>query len=880
MNRHEIVLEVWLSVTTNGYDWSSSKNILYTRKHSVFSISPRSGSLIGKTQVVVTGENFLSSNQLSCRFGRKLARAEFLSSTKIICDSPEFADFGGNFTVPLEVTLNGLDFSSNQVMYSYTALLAIKSVTPGFGPSSGGTNVTITFKALPSETLISPLMLLSSSIYCKFDIKIVPASVTGPFQISCLTPPIHASGEVVRLEVSFNGQDWTDDEFSFVFIPGHMNELITLSPNHGPTHGGTPVRIEGFAGISIKGGFDSGFELSQSALCKFGDVVFPALEIASNGTYVICKSPQASDNILNNPFAVNVDVSLNGALENFLSLGVVYTYDPIVQISKLVPKRGPHMGNFPVKIVGGPFFEVGNELMCRFGVTKVNALWVSSSVIECIAPAYEMVNTENSTLVPVSVSISLNGGYDFSVYKDDLFYYVPIYKIVTMSPTNGPIYGGTTIFVQVSHSLPTSSSSVLFCHFEGPEYSEDDLKYVVPVSSYINATCFVCITPPSLKAGKFNVLVSMDSSTHLFATYDDYSKYGAKFIYDERIIIMGLYPSLGPILGDFPVKVIGGPFLDHFQIHCRFGNIIVNGRRHNNHEVECIAPANSIGNKRFSISVNGLDFSTTDLKFVYHDEIELDYLQPKLGPGTKAGTVISIRGKGFENSTHLACKFESVLVPAQFISSHFIMCKSPPTDILKMKWLSISSLISSSRSAESLLWGAHDYPLYFGKLLDVEVTNNGQDFSGAYLSYFAHQDVEIIEIHNDAGPLIGGTPVFLSGNGFVNTTQLKCRFGYNVVQAHFLTRSCVLCFSPPHVFRQSSTFERSLFIANRQEENLHDLSPPWPGNGTDVIIEVSNNVFDFSSDGRVFHYYKTWESGLYHAGVETVSLLITFVRGH
>ena len=863
--------EVMLSISTNGYDWSPGKSILFVQKHEVFSVYPNSGSFLGNTTIIVTGQHFLPSKELGCRFGYVKTGAVYISSTKLKCMSPEYVDFGGNSTIPLEITINGYEYSSSLVMYSYMASIAITSINPLFGPSSGGTNVSVHFKIFPIENLPTPVISNASEAFCRFRDFVVPAYITGLLQLSCLTPSINALGDLVQLEVSLNNRvDWTTDEFFFMFSPGQMNEFVSLSPDHGPVCGGTLVRLDGLAGILPKTESNASLAITDEALCKFDDITFPISDAAIDGSYIVCESPQVNVTLPNESYSIKVEVSLNGAEEDFLALGVIFTYDPIVYISRIQPCEGPYTGNLPIRVIGGPFFDAGDELYCRFGALKVHATWLSNNVVECIAPTYEEVKlstTLNYTKGYVPVSVSLNGGHDFSM-DDHNFRYIPIHAVEKVSPPNGPIDGGTSIVVQ---STQLELTKRLFCHFKAPDRHNEGSSLIVSVSSVLNDTNLVCITPPSLKAGKFVVTITTVPTMDLFSafSFNEYDKYGSFFSYDNRLEVSKLHPCLGPVTGNFPVSIIGGPFLDSFQIKCGFGDFVVQGRVLNSHEIECIAPPNTMGDKVFALSANGLDFDKTDVTFFYHDIMELSYLNPKLGPASKAGSLILITGKGFTNSTRLTCKFDSILVPGQFISNQAISCKSPPIKRSEMEWLSLSYLKAASTSIEDLFPNMHGYPLYSGKLSSIQVSNNGQDYAMTKLSYLYHDDVEVCHVYNYNGPSIGGTPVFVRGNGFVNTTQLKCRFGYNEVEAHFLSRNCVLCFSPSYSINQLSSFEQIRFIANPLEEMLHMFHTSPQGNETN-FVEVSNNGFDFSFDGKSFQYSETDEEGFYQPGVEEV----------
>ena len=99
---------------------------------------------------------------------------------------------------------------------------------------------------------------------------------------------------------------------------------------------------------------------------------------------------------------------------------------------------------------------------------------------------------------------------------------------------------------------------------------------------------------------------------------------------------------------------------------------------------------------------------------------------------------------------------------------------------------------------------AHFYPLYLSKLVRVEVTNNGQDFTDSGIVFLYQRDAEVTGVTPNVGQDTGATSLFVSGTHFVNTTSLRCRIGPNVAPATFITSELVLCFAPPFSTMQTN----------------------------------------------------------------------------
>ena len=172
---------------------------------------------------------------------------------------------------------------------------------------------------------------------------------------------------------------------------------------------------------------------------------------------------------------------------------------------------------------------------------------------------------------------------------------------------------------------------------------------------------------------------------------------------------------------------------------------------------------------------------------------------PTTGP-ENGGTVIGLRGVGFEDGPRLACRFGTTYpVRAAFVGSDLIECISPSADA--------------------------------GKTIPLGSTGNGRDYtpggglfgSTATFNYFA--SLRVTGVTPRSGVTGGRTPVFVTGVGFINSTLLSCRLGREVVAATYLSPFSILC-----------------------------IAPEQPTGAGTVFIEVSNNGEDWTSERTLFHF--------------------------
>lgn len=123
-------------------------------------IHPSSGSATGGTLIFISGQKFLQSTRLSCRFGSDsdatayvsspIALATFLSPTLISCRTPERVGHVAE-KVSVRVSVNGEHFSPlGQLSFRYTVPERVFHVVPTSGSHLGGTDGELSFTHLGS----------------------------------------------------------------------------------------------------------------------------------------------------------------------------------------------------------------------------------------------------------------------------------------------------------------------------------------------------------------------------------------------------------------------------------------------------------------------------------------------------------------------------------------------------------------------------------------------------------------------------------------------------------------------------------------------------------------------------------------------------------
>ena len=83
---------------------------------TVLSINPTEGPDLGNITVQITGNGFIQSDTISCRFGTIIVSAVWKSPTILDCSVPQN---NAGTEVLVAVSNNGVDFSSSSTAFVY-----------------------------------------------------------------------------------------------------------------------------------------------------------------------------------------------------------------------------------------------------------------------------------------------------------------------------------------------------------------------------------------------------------------------------------------------------------------------------------------------------------------------------------------------------------------------------------------------------------------------------------------------------------------------------------------------------------------------------------------------------------------------------------------
>ena len=218
---------VRISLNAQQFVTNASVQFTYHGHPRVYGISPTSGSLVGGTVVNVSGFEFVGGAHYVCHFGIVRVGAVFVEADGVIaCLSP--AGKSGE-TVPLEVSLNAQQFSTQRVGFRYHAVPQVSSYSPCSGPNDGGTVVRIDGVGLAG----------GSDYRCRFDACGVceTAWSCGPCVANATHMPsaggsLNSGGSLVCVSPPLSG--WRDENATSVLLEVSLNSQQYTSTNASP----------------------------------------------------------------------------------------------------------------------------------------------------------------------------------------------------------------------------------------------------------------------------------------------------------------------------------------------------------------------------------------------------------------------------------------------------------------------------------------------------------------------------------------------------------------------------------------------------------------------------------------------------------------------
>ncbi|MFC4224962.1 IPT/TIG domain-containing protein [Lysinibacter cavernae] len=359
----------------------------------VASLAPDRGPVTGGTVVTITGTDFTGATGATFD-GAAGTAFDVVSDTEITVTSP------AHTLGAVDVVVNKTALASVPQTFIYFATTAVDEVTPGSGPESGGTTVTITGTCFTGATgvFFGTTPATSFTVDSNTQITAVAPAGTGTVDI-----------RVTGTTECGNGQ--IDDGYEYI----EPAAITSLDPVRGPEAGGTGVTIAG-----------TGFTDADGV--TFGGTAGTAFTVVSD-TEITVTSPAHT--------AGPVDVIVSKTGGN--SEPSTFTYYAVSAINSVNPASGPEAGGTSVTITGKCF--TGATAVAFGGNSAASFLIVSDTEITAVTPAGS--GSVNVRVVGIGDcgEATLTNGFTYVVAGG------PDAVIASIAPNRGPESGGTTVTI-------------------------------------------------------------------------------------------------------------------------------------------------------------------------------------------------------------------------------------------------------------------------------------------------------------------------------------------------------------------------------------------------------------------------------------------------
>jgi hypothetical protein len=657
---------------SNGSDTLFSA-FTYHDSPNIVSVTPDNGPATGGTAVTIDGSDFTTFGTTTVTFGAAAATSVVVvNANTITCVTPA----GSPGAVDVVVS-NAFGSDTLPSGYTYNNPPTITAVTPADGGTGGGTAVTISgndFTTTPDTTVTFDVSPATSVV------------VINSTTITCITPA-HSAGGVDVTVTNSNGSDTLVGGFTY-----HDSPTITaVTPNSGPTVGGTDVTVSG-----------TNFTASGTTTVSFGGAAATNV-VVLNSTTLTCDTPAHAaglvDVVLTNDFGTDTLVG-----------GYTYVVVPPT-ISGVTPTDGPVVGGTPVTITGDYFSTTPDTVVTFDGFPATNLAVVDVNTITCNTPAHS-AGTVDVTVTNSNGSDTLTGGYT---------YHNPP-SIALIIPNNGPAFGGANVTISGNDFTPVGPTFVTFDGLDATNIA------------IVNSTTITCDTPAHA-AGAVDVEVMNNFGSDILVN---------GYTYNNPPTITAINPADGSTLGGTNVTLTGTYFTTSFDTTVTFdGAAATNVVVIDSSTMTCDTPAHAAGTVDVTVT-NSNGFDTLAGGFTYHNPPTLISVNPNTGPDA-GGTTVTLTGTDFSALGTTTVTFGGVgATSVVVVDPSTITCVTP----------------------------AHAQGA-----VDVTVTN---DFgSDTLINGYTYVNIppQITSVDPDHGPTAGGQNVTISGQNFTTAPDTTVNFG-------------------------------------------------------------------------------------------------------
>jgi hypothetical protein len=663
------------------------------------SVSPNHGPLAGGNSVTVTGSNLTGVTGVTIG-GITATSVNVVDSTHVSATVPASSTVGAT-----TLSVTGPAGTSATLAYTYDPVPTLTGLSPAQGAATGNTSVAITGSGFTNSTGVR----FGSTLGTGF-------TVVDDSHITVLTPA-HAAGLVDVTVTGPSGTSAVTAADRYTFIDTTATPVVTgLSPNLGSTTVGTSVTVTGTG-------------LFGATTVAFGGSNGSTVTVLDDNTLTVTSPAHAAG-------TVDVIVTKPGPLTSSgTGTGNDFTYvapGSIPVVSGVIPARGPLTGGTLVYLTGVGFtgattVTVGGTAVVAPGFTVLNDTQISVTT-----PAHSAGTADITVTKPAGTSV---------VNSNDVFTYVAAPSVGGLTPTQGPVSGGTNVTI----------TGTDFTGATGVNFGTDAGSNVT-----VNSDSSITVTSPPHAGGQVDVTIVGAGGTSAAVSAD-------RFTYLAAPAVTSLTPTSGPIAGNTVVTITGANFTGATAVS--FGGTNGTGLSASSTSITVTSPPHAAG--LVDVIVTGPGGSSTVVagdQFTFIPPAPtVTSLTPVSGP-IAGGTTVTVTGTGFTSATTV--NFGAVAGTNVLIGSDTSLTVSSPAQ------------------------GAGQ--------IDVTVVGPGGTSAAVNGDHFTYNPVPVVSsLSPPNGPIAGGTSVTITGTGFTGTTAVQFG-GVNGTNVTGVTSTSITVTTPAH----------------------------------------------------------------------------------
>jgi hypothetical protein len=340
-------------VTTPGGTSAAAAGDVFTYTEpppTVTAVSPNAGPASGNTAITITGTNFTEATGVSVA-GVAATDVSVVNSTTITATTPAYPSAGLHYV--LVSTPYGTSIKTTGAEFTYEIAPTVTAVSPDFGPTTGGTAMTITGINFTGATSVLVAGLAPTDV-----------SVVNSTTITATTPAYPSAGLHYVVVTTPNGTSakTTGAEFTYEAPP----TVTAVSPDFGPTTGGTAITITGTNFTAVTSVLVAGRAPTDVSVVNSTTITATTPAYPSGSLHYV---------VVSTPYGTSTKTT-----------GAEFTYEGAPTVTSVSPHTGRTSGGTTITITGTSL--AGDTLVSVAGVAATDVTVVSPTTVTAKTPPY------------------------------------------------------------------------------------------------------------------------------------------------------------------------------------------------------------------------------------------------------------------------------------------------------------------------------------------------------------------------------------------------------------------------------------------------------------------------------------------------------------